>query len=75
MQTVTLIIDKRKELSTKYKKLLENEYSVVFVSSDIISALKFIQEQEPELLYLIVSMRICRIFAEKSEQWHITCAQ
>lgn len=52
MQTVTLIIDKRKELSTKYKKLLENEYSVVFVSSDIISALKFIQEQEPDLIII-----------------------
>lgn len=52
MQTVTLIIDKRKELSTKYKKLLKNEYSVVFVSSDIISALKFIQEQEPDLIII-----------------------
>ncbi len=52
MQTVTLIIDKRKELSTKYKKLLENEYSIVFVSSDIISALKFIQEQEPDLIII-----------------------
>lgn len=52
MQTVTLIIDKRKELSTKYKKLLENEYSVVFVSSDIISALKFMQEQEPDLIII-----------------------
>ena len=52
MQTVTLIIDTRKELSTKYKKLLENEYSTVIISKDIISSLKFIQDKEPDLIII-----------------------
>ena len=47
MQTVTLIIDKRRELSVKYKKLLENDYSSVIISKNIISAMKFIQDKEP----------------------------
>ena len=37
MQSVTLIIDKRLELSTKYKKLLESETNNVIVSKDLIS--------------------------------------
>lgn len=52
MQTVTLIIDKRLELSIKYKKLLENEYSVVIISRDLISAMKFIQDKEPDLIII-----------------------
>lgn len=52
MQTVTLIIDKRLELSTKYKKLLENEYSIVIISRDLISAMKFIQDKEPDLIII-----------------------
>ena len=52
MQTVTLIIDKRRELSVKYKKLLENEYSSVIISRNIISAMKFIQDKEPDLIII-----------------------
>lgn len=52
MQTVTLIIDKRRELSVKYKKLLENEYSSVIISKNLISALKFIQDKEPDLIII-----------------------
>lgn len=52
MQTVTLIIDKRRELSVKYKKLLENEYSKVIISKNLISALKTIQDNEPDLIVI-----------------------
>ncbi|MEE3349804.1 MAG: response regulator [Candidatus Gastranaerophilaceae bacterium] len=56
MQTVTLIIDKRREISVKYKKLLENEYSNVIISKDLISAMKFIQDKEPDLIIISDSM-------------------
>lgn len=52
MQSVTLIIDKRKELSTKYKKLLTANNIDVIVSQDIISAIKFIQDKEPDLIII-----------------------
>ena len=52
MQTVTLIIDKRRELSVKYKKLLENQYSNVIISKNLISALKTIQDKEPDLIII-----------------------
>ena len=52
MQTVTLIIDKRRELSVKYKKLLETEQSTVIISKNIISALKTIQDTEPDLILI-----------------------
>lgn len=52
MQTVTLIIDKRRELSVKYKKLLENEYSLVYISKDLLSAMKAIQDKEPDLILI-----------------------
>lgn len=52
MQTVTLIIDKRRELSVKYKKLLENEHSKVIISKNLISALKTIQDTEPDLILI-----------------------
>lgn len=50
MQSVTLIIDKRRELSVKYKKLLENELSSVIISKNLISAMKLIQDKEPDLI-------------------------
>lgn len=56
MQTVTLIIDKRRELSVKYKKLLENDGSVVIISKNMISAMKFIQDKEPDLIIVSDSM-------------------
>lgn len=52
MQTVTLIIDKRKELSTKYKKLLENKSNKVHITKNLISAMKLIQDKEPDLIII-----------------------
>ena len=52
MQTVTLIIDKRRELSVKYKKLLENQSSCVLISKNLISAMKTIQDKEPDLIII-----------------------
>ena len=56
MQTVTLIIDKRLEIPVKYKKLLDSEYSNVIISKDLISAMKFIQDKEPDLIIISDSM-------------------
>lgn len=52
MQSVTLIIDKRRELSVKYKKLLENDSSSVIISKNLISAMKLIQDKEPDLIII-----------------------
>lgn len=52
MQSVTLLIDKRRELSTKYKKLLENSNNSVIVSKNLISAMKTIQDTEPDLIII-----------------------
>ena len=56
MQSVTLLIDKRRELSTKYKKLLESNSNKVFISKDFISALKIIQDNEPDLIIISDSL-------------------
>ena len=52
MQSVTLIIDKRLELSTKYKKLLESESNKVIISKDLITSIKLIQDKEPDLIII-----------------------
>lgn len=52
MQSVTLIIDRRLELSTKYKKLLESAANKVIISRDLITALKIIQDKEPDLIII-----------------------
>lgn len=52
MQSVTLIIDKRLELSTKYKKLLESDSNHVIVSRDLITSIKLIQDKEPDLIII-----------------------
>lgn len=52
MQAVTLIIDKRRELSTKYKKILEGKNNKVLISKDLISAMKIIQDKEPDLIII-----------------------
>jgi len=52
MHTVTLIIDKRKELSTKYKKLLKSANNETFVTKNLISAMKTIQDFEPDLILI-----------------------
>lgn len=76
MQTVTLIIDKRRELSVKYKKLLENKYSLVIITKDLISAIKYIKDKEPDLI--IISDSIdgdLAGFCKKYEGSHTICAQ
>ncbi len=50
MQSVTLLIDKRRELSTKYKKLLSFEGNNVIVAKNLISAMKTIQDTEPDVI-------------------------
>lgn len=57
MQSVTLLIDKRLELSTKYKKLLENSSNKVYISKDFITALKIIQDNEPDLIIISDSLK------------------
>ncbi|MBQ3819225.1 response regulator transcription factor, partial [bacterium] len=52
MQSVTLIIDKRREISTKYKKLLTDKTNSVIVTSDILSAIKIIKDKEPDLILI-----------------------
>ena len=52
MQPVTLIIDKRLELSTKYKKILESESNDVIISKDLITSIKLIQDKEPDLIII-----------------------
>lgn len=50
VQKSTLIIDKRKELSTKYKKLIEGVDNSVIICNSLNSAIKTIQENEPDLI-------------------------
>ena len=50
MNKYTLIIDKRKELSTKYKKLIEGAENFVSICHSLNSALKVVQENEPDLI-------------------------
>lgn len=52
MKTVTLLIDKRKELSTKYKKLLKTKTNDCIVARSLISAMKTIQDWEPDLILI-----------------------
>lgn len=52
MQSVTLIIDKRLELSTKYKKLLESDSNKVVISRDLITSIKIIKDTEPDLIII-----------------------
>lgn len=52
MFTKTLIIDERKELSTKYRKILEDCSNQVEIIREIPVALKFIQTNEPDLIII-----------------------
>ncbi len=52
MHTKTLIIDKRKELSTKYRKILEDNSNQVEIIKEIPIALNFIQKNEPDLIII-----------------------
>ena len=50
MLSKILIIDKRKELSTKYKKNLEDSDTSIIISSKLKDALCDIQELEPDMI-------------------------
>lgn len=50
MQKHTLIIDRRKELSIKYKRLIESSENFVVISHSLNSAIKTIQDSEPDLI-------------------------
>ena len=52
MLTNTLIIDKRKELPAKYKKLLEDKTNEVMISSEIKSAIEIIKTKEPDVIII-----------------------
>lgn len=52
MRSVTLIIDRRLELSTKYKKLLETNTNQVLVSRDMLTSIKIIKDCEPDLIII-----------------------
>lgn len=49
---VVLIIDKRKEQSTKYKKILENNDVSVFIAEDFAKALGIMSSFEPDLILI-----------------------
>ena len=52
MQSVTLIIDKRLEIPTKYKKILESDSNRILVSSNLLDSIKIIQDNEPDLILI-----------------------
>jgi DNA-binding response OmpR family regulator len=52
MQSVTLIIDKRRELPAKYKKLLESSANQVTIEKELLGAMKTIQNLEPDLIII-----------------------
>ena len=55
-EKVVLIVDKRKEQSTKYKKNLENTDITVFIASDLAQSFKLMNEFEPDLILLSDSL-------------------
>jgi len=52
MQSVTLIIDKRLEMSVKYKKILESETNRVLISRNLLDSIKIIKDTEPDLIII-----------------------
>ncbi len=52
MQSVTLIIDKRLEMSTKYKKILESDTNKVLISRSLLDSIKIIKDNEPDLIII-----------------------
>ena len=50
MLSNVLIIDKRKELSTKYKKSIEDEQTAVVVSRNLKDAMQLIQKTDPDII-------------------------
>ena len=52
MQSVTLIIDKRLEMSTKYKKNIESKTNRVLISKNLLDSIKIIKDNEPDLIII-----------------------
>ena len=52
MQSVTLLIDKRLEMSIKYKKLLESETNKVLISKNMLESIKVIKDSAPDLIII-----------------------
>lgn len=52
MQSVTLIIDKRLEMPTKYRKILESDSNKVLISRNLLDSIKIIQDNEPDLIII-----------------------
>jgi len=52
MLSTILIIDKRKELSVKYKKALDDEQTLTVVAKTLKDALNKIQDSEPDLIII-----------------------
>ncbi len=53
---VVLLIDKRKEQSTKYKKILESSEITVFIASDLSRAIEIMNLFEPDLILISDSL-------------------
>ena len=56
LSKVVLLLDKRRELSTKYKKLLEQNNTKVFVSDTAERAFELLCEYEPDLVLISDSL-------------------
>ena len=52
LDRVALIIDKRKELSTRYKKLIESIDIKVFVCDSIKDSLDILTKYEPDIVII-----------------------
>ena len=66
MLSSILIIDKRKELSVKYKKSLENEEATVIIASNLKDGLQLIQNLEPDMIIVSDSIdESLAVFCEK----------
>ena len=52
MLSNVLIIDKRKELSIKYKKSIEDTETSAVISRDLKDALHYIQHAEPDIIII-----------------------
>ena len=58
LSKVVLILDKRKELSTKYKRILEQQGISTFVAKKIEDCLEILNEYEPDIVLVSDSINI-----------------
>ena len=56
MLSNVLIIDKRKELSIKYKKSIENAETTVVITRNLKDAMHYIQFAEPDIIIVSDSL-------------------